>query len=144
MIDVSAQYLHSTLFDTASTTAETSPALDHVLIGSLVKLKALGPARIKDMKAAGISKQIVSHLPFDISLRLCKTVNNALHQMIRFGPDQYRGLALLPAAMNSVSGVEVAKELERAVTEYQFVGGVLVIKNDDATGIHAGMGWDNV
>lgn len=104
----------------------SSPALHIIPSSTLSKLKNLGPARVKDMRSLGHSKQIVSHLPIPASLATCAKFNDALHAATHLNTEKILTLALLPA-----DGKEAAKELQRCVTKMKFVGGVYSIRSTD-------------
>lgn len=57
---------------------------------------------------------------------MCTRFNDALHAAIRLHTDKFSGLALLPGKKGE--GIEAAKELQRCVSKYGFVGGVIGLK----------------
>lgn len=103
------------------------PALDLITTSTLTKLKNLGPARIKDMRTLGQSKQIVSHMPIVATPQACARSNDSLHAAIYLHADKYAALALLPSAKGG--GQDAARELQRCVAKYRFVGGVVGLQH---------------
>lgn len=99
----------------------SSPALNMISSSIAMKLKNMGPSRMKDMRAAGISMQVVSHVPISATPQACSKLNDALNAAVCTNPDRYAALALL----SSDDPREAARELQRCVTKYHFVGGVL-------------------
>jgi predicted TIM-barrel fold metal-dependent hydrolase len=89
----------------------------------LTKLRNLGTARARDMRALGHTTQIISHLALPAPTRTpptCAKANDALHTNIGLFGERFAGLALLPA-----DGADAARELLRCVSKYRFVGGVV-------------------
>jgi predicted TIM-barrel fold metal-dependent hydrolase len=107
---------------------ETSIAL--IPAPTLSKLRNVGLPRIKDMRAAGVAIQIVSHMPVNANLQSCAKINDTLNAAICYSPDRFAAMALLPTA----DGREAAWELRRCVTKYKFVGGVLGLQGNMAIG----------
>lgn len=101
----------------------SAPALHLIPSSTLTKLRNVGPARVKDMRQLGHSKQIVSHISIPATAQACARLNDALYMAIRLNADKYAALALLPSGPGD--GKEAATELQRCVTKYRFVGGVV-------------------
>ena len=92
------------------------------------RLQDLGDRRIADMDATGISRQIVSLtapgiqvFDADTAVELATTYNDQLADAVRAHPDRYTALAAI-APQNPAAA---ARELERAVTKYQFRGAII-------------------
>jgi 2,3-dihydroxybenzoate decarboxylase len=82
------------------------------------RLVDLGELRLKEMDAAGIDMQVLSHgapsaqkLPGDIAVALTRRVNDRLHETIRAYPKRFGGFAALPTSDPAAA----ADELERTV-----------------------------
>ena len=56
--------------------------------------------RIQSMLANGVSRQILSHIPFPgpETLEKCQKINNRLHDIVHEHPDLFSGFAFLPMA----------------------------------------------
>ncbi|KZM21794.1 uncharacterized protein EKO05_0001721 [Ascochyta rabiei] len=118
--------LSPTLPTAAPANADT-PALDLLPPATLAKLKNLGHTRIRDMRALGHTRQVLSHLPVSASPQMCSKLNNALEAATRMQTDKMVALALLPSGKGE--GKEAARELQRCVTKLKFVGGVVAVGN---------------
>jgi predicted TIM-barrel fold metal-dependent hydrolase len=119
-------YLSSTIpVGTSISNDPTAPALHLLPSTTLSKLKNVGPARVKDMRALGHSKQILSHIPIEANAATCTKLNDMLSTAIRLNDDKLAAMALLPA-----NGKDAAKELQRCVTKMKFVGGVIALRSD--------------
>lgn len=108
---------------TFSSTGPATPALHLIDTPTLTKLKNVGPARVKDMRTLGQSKQIISHIPVAANLATCSKFNDALFAAIQMNTEKFNALALLPCGAGD--GKDAAKELQRCITKMQFVGGML-------------------
>jgi uncharacterized protein len=92
-------------------------------------LTDLGERRLAAMDSAGVSAQIISHssmpslesLPASDALALSQVANNELAAAVKAHPTRFHGLALLPMSDPAAA----AAELERAVTNLGFVGGIV-------------------
>ena len=115
---------------TSLSTDATAPALHIIPSPTLAKLKNLGPARVKDMRNLGHSKQVVSHVPIAANLATCVKFNDALYTAIQMNMEKFVALALLPG-----DGKDAAKELQRCVTKMKFVGGVVGARSLDAAAL---------
>jgi predicted TIM-barrel fold metal-dependent hydrolase len=124
---------------TSLSTDTTAPALHLLPTSTLSKLKNVGPARVKDMRTLGHSKQILSHIPVNASPPTCAKFNDALFTAIQLNGDKLAALAILPAASK-----EAAKELQRCVIKYKFVGGVLALSPDGHGGVSMGSGLEEL
>jgi 2,3-dihydroxybenzoate decarboxylase len=92
------------------------------------RLFDFGAVRVKEMDAAGIDVQVLSHgapstqkLPIDIAAKLAAEVNDRLAQVCAANPSRFAGFAALP----TIDPVAAADELERCVTKYGFKGAML-------------------
>jgi len=81
--------------------------------------------RIKEMDAAGIDLQVLSHqspgsqrLPAEIAVSACRASNDALAGIIANHPDRFAGFAMIPTEQPD----EAADELSRAVGDLGFKG----------------------
>ncbi|KAF2030102.1 amidohydrolase 2 [Setomelanomma holmii] len=99
----------------------SAPALHILPSSTLSKLKNVGPARAKDMRSLGHSRQILSHIPVPANATACAKFNDALYASIQLNSEKLEALAMLPAN----DGREAARELARCVGKGRFVGGVL-------------------
>jgi 2,3-dihydroxybenzoate decarboxylase len=92
------------------------------------RLDDVGQGRIADMDAAGIDVQVLSHgapsvqrLDAELAVRLARSANDRLHDVVRGRPDRFAGFAMLPTADPKAA----ADELERAVTRLGFKGAMV-------------------
>ncbi len=92
------------------------------------QLQDLGPARLADMDAAGITLQVLSVagagadlLPAPDGPDLARAINDALANAVASRPDRYAAFAHLPTAAPEAA----ADELERCVRQHGFVGGMV-------------------
>ena len=88
----------------------------------------IGDIRVAFMDSRGIDMQIISYahvlpgiLDASISIGLCQTVNNDMHEKTSVYPDRFKCFAHLPLGDTN----EAAKELERCVKELGFVGAMI-------------------
>ncbi|KAF2255674.1 amidohydrolase 2, partial [Trematosphaeria pertusa] len=107
-----------------TSTSPSDAAFHLISTPILTKLKNVGPARVKDMRSTGVSMQVVSHVPIPTNPSTCAKLNDSLAAAICLSQDRFAALALLP--MNDPK--DAARELQRCVTKYQFVGGVLGLR----------------
>ncbi|OAK98880.1 hypothetical protein IQ06DRAFT_225486 [Phaeosphaeriaceae sp. SRC1lsM3a] len=117
----------------------TVPALHLLPSTTLSRLKNVGPARVKDMRALGQSMQILSHIPITANASTCTRYNDALFAAIQLNSDKFAALAILP-----VDGKEAARELQRCVTKMRFVGGVVGVQPDGRGGAALGNELDDL
>ncbi len=89
----------------------------------------LGEQRIAYMNSHGIDAQVISYvstipatLELDISIELCQTANNEMAQKAIAYPGRFYVFAHLPFG----DGNEAAKELERCVKCFGFVGAMIM------------------
>jgi len=89
------------------------------------RLADMGPARLQDMDAAGITTQVLSVsgpgadiAPADEAPALARAFNDALAQVVAEHPDRYAGFAHLPMAAPEAA----ADEVERCITQLGFCG----------------------
>jgi hypothetical protein len=92
------------------------------------QLRDVGEQRVKEMDAAGIDLQVVSHTTPAAQNRepaegssLARAANGRLAAAVRARPDRFAGFATLPTADPPAA----ADELERTVTEHGFVGAMV-------------------
>ena len=91
----------------------------------LAKLEDLGTTRLRDMDAAGIDLQVISHtapmmgpLPPEESVKLARAANDQLAAAVAAHPTRFAGFATLPMTHPEAA----ADELERAVRSLGFKG----------------------
>jgi predicted TIM-barrel fold metal-dependent hydrolase len=93
------------------------------------RLEDLGALRIKEMDAAGIDLQVISHsapamqkmTDAEAAVRLARRANDRLAEAVRAHPDRFAGFAALPTPDPKAA----ADELERAVTRLGFKGAMI-------------------
>ena len=92
------------------------------------KLADLGEVRLREMDAAGIDIQVLSHCPpgaqaFDPSeaTQMARAVNDRLAAVVKAKPDRFAGFATLPT--RDPEGA--ARELERCVGDHGFKGAMI-------------------
>jgi predicted TIM-barrel fold metal-dependent hydrolase len=107
-------------------TSPTESSIGLIPAPTLLKLRNVGLPRIKDMRATGVTTQIISHIPIYANPQSCRKINDALNAAIYMSPDRFAAMALLPA----LDGQDAARELQRCVTKNKFVGGVLALRQD--------------
>jgi predicted TIM-barrel fold metal-dependent hydrolase len=108
-------------------TSPTDSSVSHIPPPTLAKLRTMNLPRMKDMRATGVTTQIISHVPVYANLQSCTRINDALNAAIYMNPDRFAAMASLPVP----DGKEAARELQRCVTKYKFVGGVLALGRGD-------------
>ena len=92
------------------------------------QLDDLGEMRLRDMDAAGIDVQVISHMQpgtqlfdADTAIVMARKANDALYMATRAHPARFAGFAELP----TVDPEAAADELERTVTELNFKGALI-------------------
>lgn len=92
------------------------------------RLHDLDDVRLKEMDAAGVDVQVLSHgapslqkLDPDTAVPLAREVNDRLKETVDRHPDRYAGFAALPSSAPEAA----ADELERCVKELGFVGAMI-------------------
>jgi 2,3-dihydroxybenzoate decarboxylase len=92
------------------------------------QLDDLGEIRLRDMDAAGIDMQVISHMQpgtqiFDAetAVALARKANDALYAATRAHPGRFAGFAELPTADPDAA----AEEIERTVTRHDFKGALI-------------------
>ena len=92
------------------------------------QLQDVGPARLADMDAAGISLQVLlmagpgaDLLPAPEGPALARDMNDALARSVAENPGRYAGFTHLPMSSPDAA----ADELERCVTQHGFCGGMV-------------------
>ena len=96
--------------------------------GIVERLYDYGDLRIKEMDAAGIDVQVLSHgapatqrLEGEAAVTLARGANDRLREIVRAHPDRFAAFACLPTADPKAA----ADELERTVTKLGFKGAML-------------------
>jgi 2,3-dihydroxybenzoate decarboxylase len=96
--------------------------------GIVERLYDYGELRIKEMDAAGIDLQVLSHgapatqrLTGETAVALARGANDRLREIVRAHPDRFAAFACLPTAEPKAA----AEELERAVTTLGFKGAMV-------------------
>jgi predicted TIM-barrel fold metal-dependent hydrolase len=92
------------------------------------RLDDFGTLRLKEMDAAGIDVQVISHRgpsPQDMdaatAVRLARSANDRLHDIVSTHPTRFAGFSALPTPDPDAA----ADELERTVTTLGFKGGMV-------------------
>jgi predicted TIM-barrel fold metal-dependent hydrolase len=92
------------------------------------QLDDLGEIRLREMDAAGIDVQVISHMQpgtqifdRDTAVALARKANDALYAATRAHPARFAGFAELP----TVDPEAAADELERTVTRHNFKGALI-------------------
>jgi predicted TIM-barrel fold metal-dependent hydrolase len=92
------------------------------------KLNDLGELRLKEMDAAGIDMQVISHAPSPLqqleptlATGLAIGANDRLHDAVDRNPERFAAFAALPTPDPQAA----ADELERCVTRLGFKGGMI-------------------
>jgi predicted TIM-barrel fold metal-dependent hydrolase len=92
------------------------------------QLDDLGELRLREMDAAGIDVQVISHMQpgtqifdRDTAVALARKANDTLHAATCSHPARFAGFAELP----TVDPKAAAAELERTVTRYNFKGALI-------------------
>jgi uncharacterized protein len=92
------------------------------------QLADLGKGRLADMDAAGIDVQVISHvapaaqgMDGDEAIAAARRANDDLAAAVARHPDRFAGFATLPTGVPDAA----ADELERAVGDLGFVGGLV-------------------
>ena len=93
------------------------------------RLHDLGALRIKEMDEAGIDLQVISHgapalqrIDPETAVPLARRANDRLHQAIQKNAARFAGFAVVPTTADAKAA---ADELERAVTQLGFKGGMI-------------------
>jgi predicted TIM-barrel fold metal-dependent hydrolase len=84
--------------------------------------------RIKEMDAAGVDVQVLSHaapstqkMEAELAVKVARLANDNLHKTVQARPDRFAGFAALPTADPKAA----ADELERAVIKLGFKGAMI-------------------
>lgn len=108
----------------SDTFTNTSPVSDAVR----ERLFDFGQLRLKEMDAAGVDMQVISHaqpsaqrLPAEAADKLARGANDRLHAAVSANPERFAGLAALPTADPDAA----AAELERCVSQLGFKGAMI-------------------
>lgn len=89
--------------------------------GIQAQLKDLSTLRLESMAAGKISLQVISHAPGTIGSAECRAANDQLATAVVANPTRFAGFAVLPMAEPE----EAARELDRSVSEFGFVGALI-------------------
>lgn len=81
-------------------------------------LSDLGDSRLESMNKNKVSLQVVSHAPGKITAEHARQANDQLAAAVKEHPSRFAGFAVLPVS----DPEESARELERVVQQYGFVG----------------------
>ena len=94
----------------------------------LEELYDLNAIRLKDMDAAGVGVQVISHgapsgqqLPAQVAAQICREANDRLAEACSANPKRLAGFAALPTPDPAAA----ADELERVVTKHGFKGAMI-------------------
>jgi len=94
----------------------------------LPRLHDLGELRLREMDAAGIDLQVISHAPSpiqhvapELAVRLATSTNDRLHDAIDRNPERFAGFAALPTPDPQAA----VAELERTVSRLGFKGAMI-------------------
>ncbi|KIX07212.1 uncharacterized protein Z518_01865 [Rhinocladiella mackenziei CBS 650.93] len=91
----------------------------------MTALLDVGPKRLASMDAGRVAIQVISHRPNTIPIppEVCSVANNELYKAIRSSPSpaRFAAFAMLPILYPEAA----AKELERCVSELDFVGSLI-------------------
>lgn len=105
-----------------------SPGAQPPTMSHDAELADLGPARLADMDAAGITVQVLSVsgpgadlVDGDAGVQLARDYNDALAQTVAAHPDRYAGFAHLPMRTPEAA----ADELERCTSDLRFRGALI-------------------
>ena len=74
-----------------------------------------------DMQVLSYTNPVPDSVPPEEAVRICKEANDILSEIVRKYPDRFAAFATLPMG----SPVEAAKELERCVKDFHFVGALI-------------------
>ncbi|HEY4793377.1 MAG TPA: amidohydrolase family protein, partial [Mycobacterium sp.] len=95
------------------------------------RLSDVGPQRIRQMDAAGIDVQVLSHVQpgvqvladdhAELAVSVCREVNDWLAEVVAAQPSRFAGFAMLPTQ----SPAHAADELERTVHQLGFKGALI-------------------
>ncbi len=95
------------------------------------RLSDVGPERVRQMDAAGIDVQVLSHVQpgvqvladdqAELAVAVCREVNDWLAEVVAAQPSRFAGFAMLPTQ----SPAHAADELERAVHQLGFKGALI-------------------
>ena len=103
------------------------------------KLTDVDTVRFDFMREQKVDVQVLSYtnpvpdtVPSEEAVQICREANDILADMVKKHPDRFAAFATLPMA----DSTEAAKELERCVKEYDFVGALI-------TGTYQGKFYDD-
>ena len=103
------------------------------------KLTDVDTVRFDFMREQKVDVQVLSYtnpvpdtVPSEEAVKICREANDILADMVKKHPDRFAAFATLPMA----DSTEAAKELERCVKEYGFVGALI-------TGTYQGKFYDD-
>lgn len=100
----------------AATAAQPSKntALLPKLPGLWEHLTELGPQRLADMDAGGVTMQVISHGPGDLTPDQCRECNDQLAAAVRARPARFAGFADLPMTQPDEAAAELRRTCRRA------------------------------
>jgi predicted TIM-barrel fold metal-dependent hydrolase len=84
-------------------------------------LSGVGEQRIKDMDKGDMALQVISHVPFVLSLEVCQNTNDQRAAAIKTSNGRFVGFATLPMDDPAASPVE----LERCISHLGFIGAMI-------------------
>jgi 2,3-dihydroxybenzoate decarboxylase len=120
--------------DPAVMARATGPGRRAGMPGLEPKLADLGELRLREMDAAGIDMQVISHAPSPLqqlepkeSVALATAANDRLHDAVDRNPERFAGFAALPTREPRAA----ADELERTVTQLGFKGAMIHGRTQD-------------
>ena len=87
----------------------------------LHRLLDVGQLRREAMDAGRVGLQVVSHIPVVLDLKGCQQANDELNDHVKKGNSRFVAFAALPMAQPA----SISAELERCITERQFVGALI-------------------
>jgi predicted TIM-barrel fold metal-dependent hydrolase len=91
----------------------------------MTALREVGPRRLSSMDTGRVSLQVISHRPNPIPIppEVCKAANDELFEAIKASPapSRFAAFAMLPM----LHPKEAAKELDRCVSDLNFVGSLV-------------------
>jgi predicted TIM-barrel fold metal-dependent hydrolase len=114
--------------DPAVMARDARPARGRAFAELVPRLNDLGELRLREMDAAGIDLQVLSHAPSplqqldaDESRQLATATNDRLHDAVDRNPERFAAFAALP----TMDPRAAADELERTVTRLGFKGAMI-------------------
>lgn len=93
--------------------------------GLFEQFTELGPQRIADMDAGGVTLQVISHGPGDLSPALCRECNDQLAKAVRSHPGRFAGFAELPMDEPGEAARELRRTCGGEMDGVKFVGALV-------------------